>query len=63
MEAGGTDDKRMNILFADTLMLILEGVARTIELHQPLVENSYGLNNLVDLIEIVQVLFKKIFLK
>jgi hypothetical protein len=27
------------------------------------VENSYGLNNLVDLIEIVQVLFKKIFLK
>ena len=33
---------RANVIFADTLTLILEGVARIIEIHQPLVETYYG---------------------
>ncbi len=34
--------KRSAVLFADTLTLLLEGVARVIETYQPLVETYYG---------------------
>lgn len=54
MEAGGTDDKRTRIIYADTLTLILEGIARVIEVHQPLIETYYGSEKLIDLLEVIQ---------
>ncbi|KAI3409817.1 hypothetical protein GPALN_006192 [Globodera pallida] len=54
MQAGGTDDKRKNVLYADTLTMIFEGVARIIELHQPIIESSYGPDKLLTLIEMIQ---------
>lgn len=33
-----SNDKRVSVIFADTLTLLLEGVARIVEIHQPLVE-------------------------
>ena len=36
------DDKRANVLFADTITLLFEGIARVVEIHQPLVETYYG---------------------
>ena len=38
----GPSDSRSSVKFADALTLLYEGVARTIEIHQPLVENYYG---------------------
>ncbi|KAK7862604.1 hypothetical protein R5R35_005641 [Gryllus longicercus] len=35
-------DRRANIIFADTLTLLFEGIARIIEIHQPLIETYYG---------------------
>ncbi|KAL3079200.1 hypothetical protein niasHT_039609 [Heterodera trifolii] len=52
--AGGTDDKRKNVLYADTLTMLFEGVARIIELHQPIIENFYGPEKLLLLIELIQ---------
>ncbi|GLH15973.1 Conserved oligomeric Golgi complex subunit 4 [Gryllus bimaculatus] len=34
-------DRRANIIFADTLTLLFEGIARIIEIHQPLIETYY----------------------
>jgi hypothetical protein len=55
MMAGGTDDKRRNVLYSDTLTLLLESVARLIETHQTLIDNFYGPDKLLDLLEIIQV--------
>lgn len=38
----GPDDKRANVIYADTVTLLFESVARTVEIHQPLVETYYG---------------------
>lgn len=54
MVAGGREDTRTNVLFADTLTLLLEGVARILEIHQPLVESYYGPDKLLILAEILQ---------
>uniref|UniRef100_A0A914DWB9 Conserved oligomeric Golgi complex subunit 4 n=2 Tax=Acrobeloides nanus TaxID=290746 RepID=A0A914DWB9_9BILA len=54
MEAGGTDDNRKNLLYSDSLFNIFEGIARIIELHQPLIDNYYGPDKLLDLIGILQ---------
>lgn len=35
-------DKRANVIFADTLTLLFEGIARIVEIHQPLIETYYG---------------------
>lgn len=37
-------DKRWNVKYADTATLLFEGIARIIEIHQPLVETYYGKN-------------------
>ena len=37
-------DRRANVIFADTLTLLFEGIARTVEDHQPLVDTYYGKN-------------------
>jgi len=38
----GMDDKRSNVIYADTITLLFEDIARVIEIHQPLVETYYG---------------------
>ncbi|TMS35373.1 hypothetical protein L596_002788 [Steinernema carpocapsae] len=55
MMAGGTDDGRANVLFADCLTMIFEGIARIIEIHQPLIDNFYGADKLLLLMEMIQV--------
>lgn len=37
-----SSDKRWNVKYADTATLLFEGIARIIEIHQPLVETYYG---------------------
>jgi len=40
-------DKRANVIYADTLTLLFEGIARVIEIHHPLIETYYGLYDFV----------------
>lgn len=40
-------DNRANIIYADTLTLLFEGIARVIEIHHPLIETYYGLYDFV----------------
>nr|CAD2183787.1 unnamed protein product [Meloidogyne enterolobii] len=54
MQAGGTDDNRKNVLFADTLTMLFEGIARLVELSQPVIISAYGQDKMLDLIEIIQ---------
>lgn len=35
-------DKRAHVIFADTLTMLFESIARVVEIHQPLVETYYG---------------------
>ncbi|XP_024411863.1 conserved oligomeric Golgi complex subunit 4 isoform X1 [Desmodus rotundus] len=53
----GTDmnDRRAAIIFADTLTLLFEGIARIVETHQPIVETYYGPGRLYTLIKYLQV--------
>ena len=39
----GEREKRANVLYADTITLLFEGIARVVEIHQPLVETYYGM--------------------
>ncbi|KAF6722606.1 Conserved oligomeric Golgi complex subunit 4 [Oryzias melastigma] len=54
--ATGSDlgEKRALLIFADTLTLLLEGIARVIETHQPIVETYYGPGHLYTLITHLQ---------
>ncbi|XP_026234731.1 conserved oligomeric Golgi complex subunit 4 [Anabas testudineus] len=54
--ATGADlgEKRALLIFADTLTLLLEGIARVIETHQPIVETYYGPGHLYTLITHLQ---------
>lgn len=54
MKAGGTDDNRRNVLYADTLFMFFEGVAEIIETNLPVLEHSYGLEKLLDFMFILQ---------
>ncbi|XP_013408885.1 conserved oligomeric Golgi complex subunit 4, partial [Lingula anatina] len=36
-----SSDKRSTVIFADTITLLFEGIARVVEIHQPLVETYY----------------------
>ncbi|XP_062465257.1 conserved oligomeric Golgi complex subunit 4 isoform X2 [Pezoporus occidentalis] len=53
----GTDmsDRRAAVIFADTLTLLFEGIARIVETHQPIVETYYGPGRLYTLIKHLQV--------
>ncbi|ESO82827.1 hypothetical protein LOTGIDRAFT_108827, partial [Lottia gigantea] len=48
------DDKRSSVLYADTIIMLLESIARTVEVHQPLVETYYGFGKLITLLKILQ---------
>ncbi|XP_038041485.1 conserved oligomeric Golgi complex subunit 4 isoform X2 [Anas platyrhynchos] len=52
----GTDmsDRRAAVIFADTLTLLFEGIARVVETHQPIVETYYGPGRLYTLIKHLQ---------
>ncbi|XP_070191423.1 conserved oligomeric Golgi complex subunit 4-like [Littorina saxatilis] len=48
------EDKRGTVLFADTITLLFEGIARVVEIHQPLVETYYGPGRLLGMLQILQ---------
>lgn len=54
--AVGSDlsERRAPVIFADTLTLLLEGIARIVETHQPIVETYYGPGRLYTLITHLQ---------
>ncbi|XP_011506140.1 PREDICTED: conserved oligomeric Golgi complex subunit 4 [Ceratosolen solmsi marchali] len=47
-------DKRSAVIFADTITMLFEGIARIIEVHQPIVETYYGPGKLLSCIGILQ---------
>lgn len=47
-------DKRHNAMFADVLTLLFEGLARVIDVHQPLIETYYGPGQLFLAISVLQ---------
>eukprot|EP00794_Sanderia_malayensis_P019155 gene19155-21075_t len=47
-------DRRANIIFADTLTLLFEGIARIIEDHQPLVDTYYGPGRMTSVLDQLQ---------
>jgi hypothetical protein len=49
--AGGA---RANVILADTLTLLFEGVARIVEIHQPLIETYYGPGRLPTVLSRIQ---------
>ncbi|XP_061521472.1 conserved oligomeric Golgi complex subunit 4 isoform X2 [Phycodurus eques] len=51
---GDLGEKRAPLIFADTLTLLLEGIARVVETHQPIVETYYGPGHLYTLITHLQ---------
>uniref|UniRef100_A0A5S6QN16 Conserved oligomeric Golgi complex subunit 4 n=1 Tax=Trichuris muris TaxID=70415 RepID=A0A5S6QN16_TRIMR len=53
-KSGGTDASRTNVLFADALTLLLEGVARIFEVQQPIVDAYYGLDKVLVFWSILQ---------
>ncbi|KAG7468702.1 hypothetical protein MATL_G00145750 [Megalops atlanticus] len=52
---GELGERRAALIFADTLTLLLEGIARIVETHQPIVETYYGPGRLYTLIKHLQV--------
>ena len=49
-----TGDPRSSVVFADTLTLLFEGIARTVEIHQPLIETYYGPGRLTHVLTMLQ---------
>ncbi|KAK9878442.1 hypothetical protein WA026_022082 [Henosepilachna vigintioctopunctata] len=47
-------DKRQSVIFADTLTLLFEGLAKVVDVHQPLVETYYGPGRLFTAVNILQ---------
>ncbi|KAJ9583264.1 hypothetical protein L9F63_022397, partial [Diploptera punctata] len=47
-------DKRASVIYADTLTLLFEGIARIIEIHQPLIETYYGPGRLMQVVSELQ---------
>ncbi|KAG5876538.1 hypothetical protein JTB14_010309 [Gonioctena quinquepunctata] len=47
-------DKRHSVIYADTLTLLFEGLARVLDTHQPLIETYYGPGRLLSAITILQ---------
>ncbi|PAV57245.1 hypothetical protein WR25_07745 [Diploscapter pachys] len=54
MAAGGTDEKRRKILYADTLFHFFEGVADILDANLSVIESSYGGERLISFIAIIQ---------
>ncbi|KAF8363072.1 cogc-4 [Pristionchus pacificus] len=54
MRAGGTDDSRASVLYADTLFLFFDALAALLDTHHPIVLNGYGPDRVLDLVHMVQ---------
>lgn len=48
------NDKRYDVIYADALTLLFEGLARIIDIHQPLVETYYGPGRLLSVVSLLQ---------
>ncbi|XP_076762206.1 conserved oligomeric Golgi complex subunit 4 [Xylocopa sonorina] len=48
------NDKRASVIFADTMTLLFEGIARIVEIHQPIIETYYGPGKLLMTLSILQ---------
>lgn len=53
-QSADTADKRESVKYADAITLLFEGIARIVEIHQPLVETYYGHGKLYSVIEYIQ---------
>ncbi|XP_035731980.1 conserved oligomeric Golgi complex subunit 4-like [Vespa mandarinia] len=49
-----SNDKRASVIFADTMTLLFEGIARIVEVHQPIIETYYGPGRLLMTVSILQ---------
>ena len=47
-------DARYSVIYADTLTMLFEGIARTVEIHQPLIETYYGPGRLTSILNFLQ---------
>ena len=47
-------DPRFNVIFADTLTMLFESIARTVEVHQPLIETYYGPGKVGQVLHLLQ---------
>lgn len=47
-------DKRAPVIFADTVTFLFEGIARIVEVHQPIIETYYGPGKLLTCVGILQ---------
>ncbi|ELU05879.1 hypothetical protein CAPTEDRAFT_225425 [Capitella teleta] len=52
--ATGPEDKRTNVMYADTMTLLFEAIARVVEIHQPLVETYYGPGRMFVMMQLLQ---------
>lgn len=50
----GSREKRSHVIWADTITLLFEGIARTVEVRQPIIETYYGPGHLSLVIEMLQ---------
>ncbi|CAD6216456.1 GSCOCG00004617001-RA-CDS [Cotesia congregata] len=48
------NDDRASVVYADTMTLLFEGIARIIEIHQPIIETYYGPGKLLKTVTILQ---------
>ncbi|CAI5442038.1 unnamed protein product [Caenorhabditis angaria] len=61
MRAGGTDDERRNVLYADTLFMFFEGIAGILESNLSIMESSYGSDKILDFLFILQTRIDEFF--
>lgn len=54
MRAGGTDDARTSVLYADTLFLFFDALAALLDTHHPVVQAGFGPDRVLDLVHMVQ---------
>ncbi|KAK7076819.1 Golgi transport complex subunit 4 [Halocaridina rubra] len=50
----GPKEKRSHVIWADTITLLFEGIARTVEVRQPIIETYYGPGHLSLVLEMLQ---------
>ncbi|XP_064640478.1 conserved oligomeric Golgi complex subunit 4-like [Lineus longissimus] len=48
------NNRRSNVLYADAITLLFEGIARVVETHQPLVETFYGPGRIITMMQYIQ---------
>ncbi|XP_002735095.1 conserved oligomeric Golgi complex subunit 4-like [Saccoglossus kowalevskii] len=49
-----SNERRANVIYADTITLLFEGIARVVEIHQPLIETYYGPGRMLSMMRSLQ---------